>query len=305
MKISNNKKLFIFYLSFISLFLSFVLISCDKLPILDKFTSKKETEVQMSEEALNIPEVVLARVDDWYMGLDEFEEKVRNLELIAPDFKVDSFEDKKALLEEFVRQQLLVEEAKRRGLDKNKEIQGATEEFLRGLLVREIINREFDKITVSSAEIEDHYSQYREGFREPEQFRVREIVVGSELQAKEILIELLKGADFASLARQRSISESAKKGGDLGIIKEAKFAQFANAVMSLEIGGISNVFKGPDGYYIVKLEDKKGGKLLTLTEVWDDIKNGLLIMKQNQYIQDFIANLRQNAQIEISEDLLR
>jgi parvulin-like peptidyl-prolyl isomerase len=198
-----------------------------------------------------------------------------------------------------------VQDAKLRGLDRKKELVLALEEFKRGLLVRELVASLTEDIKVDSKEIEDYYNQFKDSFKEPAQWRVREIVVSTMDQAKQVLIEALKGTDFASLASQNSKSDSASKGGDLGFIAKAKFPQLDAVLSSLEVGSISNVIKGPDGFYIVKLEEKKGGKEKPLSEVWDDIKEGLTMIKQNQKIQDYIAKLKQNAKIEIHEDLLR
>jgi len=44
----------------------------------------------------------------------------------------------------------------------------------------------------------------------------------------------------------------------------------------LEVGKISSIFKTTDGYSIIKLEGKRGGKLKPLSEMWDDIRRNLL-----------------------------
>jgi len=118
------------------------------------------------------------------------------------------------------------------------------------------------------------------------------------------LIQLLQGGDFATLAKEKSRSASSKQGGDLGFIsKGKKFAQFDEVAFSdtLDVGRISNIFKGPDGYYIIKLEAKKGGKQKSLSELWDDIKRGLTFLKQQQRIEELIGKLSRDAKIEIYE----
>jgi parvulin-like peptidyl-prolyl isomerase len=133
---------------------------------------------------------------------------------------------------------------------------------------------------------------------------VREIVVPTEQEARDILIQLLQGADFANLAKEKSKSVSAKDGGDLGIIQKGKrFSQFDEAAFSdsLEAGKISNIFKGPDGYYILKLESRSGGQQKSLSEMWDDIKRGLTFLKQQQRIEDLVGKLSGKAKLEYYE----
>ncbi|MBM3251526.1 MAG: hypothetical protein FJZ11_01915 [Candidatus Omnitrophica bacterium] len=283
------------------LVISLFYLGCDKIqPYLDFLPKKKPFTT-----APKIQGTLLVRINDWAMSLEEFNERIKNLEQLIPEFKIQSLDDKKAILGEFMRQQLLVQEAKRRGLDKEKEIADAAREFMSGLLVQEILTEETENITASSKEIEDYYNVMKARFTETTQYRVREIVVDSESQANQILIEILRGGDFASMAKLNSKSASAAQGGDLGFIELPKFPKFDIAVASLDIGKVSNVFQGPDGYYIIKLEGKKGGKQQSLSEAWDKIKEEVTAGKRNQKIMDLTEQLKQKSNIEIHEELLR
>jgi parvulin-like peptidyl-prolyl isomerase len=171
-------------------------------------------------------------------------------------------------------------------------------------------------INVEPSEIEQFYAQNKQAWTVPQQAHVREIVVGTEAAAKEILIGLLNGGDFAAVAQEKSKAASAAKGGDLGFYNyKEKFDKFNEIVATLEPGQISQIFTGPGGYYIVKVEEKKGGGVPQLTDrvqsvngeitVYDQIKEGLLQQKQAQRIQDLTDKLKRDAKIEIKEDLLR
>jgi len=308
----SNKKGRNFSTSFIFLIAILFICGCDRIPFLSKIFPQpvKQEEPAATAPQPEIKGTVLARVDNWILTLEDFNQKVDTLKKISPDFKVDTFDEKKNLLEELIRQQLLVKEAEARGLDRKKEINDAVAEFKRGLLVRALLTQLTEDVKVEPKEIEDYYNQYKDAIKEPTQWRIREIVVSTPQQANDILIELLKGADFAATATQYSKADNAKNGGDLGFITQEKFvkmpAPLQIAIASLEVGGLSNVVKGPDGFYIVKLEEKKGGKERQLSEVWDDIKNGLTILKQNQKLQDYITKLKQNTkEMVINDGLLR
>ncbi len=282
------------------------LFGCDKIPFISTLfpTQVKKQEI-VTSEAPQTGGTVLAKVDNWVLTLEDFNQKAQALQQLSPDFKVENFDEKKVLLDQLIQQQLLVKDAKLRGLDRKKEVASAVEDFRSGLLVSQIIALLTDDVTVDSKEIENYYNQFKDSFKDPSQWRVREIVLPTMEQANQVLIEALRGADFANLATQYSKSASASKGGDLGFIEKAKFPQLEAVLSSLEVGSVSNVVKGPDGFYIVKLEEKKGGKEQKLSDVWDQIKKGLTAVKQNEKLQDYIAKLRQNAKIEIHEDLLR
>jgi peptidyl-prolyl cis-trans isomerase C len=224
-----------------------------------------------------------------------------------PEAKITTKDQKvKYLREAMIRQTLLYQEALDRGLDRNEAVQKALEKTKMDLLVMELVRQEADKVDVSSKEIEEYYNTYKDQLKEPEQRRVREIMVPTEQEAKEIMVLLLQGGDFSSLAKERSKSATAVNGGDLGLIdkekdKEKRFAQFDAVAFSdsLESGQTSSIFKGPGGFYIVKVESIKGGKQRTINELWDDIKRALTFLKQQDKINELINKLNNPAKSKI------
>lgn len=291
----------------LSVFLFFGLYGCDKITGL---TSKKvETKEEKAQVTPLVKGPIIAKINNIPIALDDLTQEIEAFNAMVPEnrpeAKITTREKKIDYLKnEMVRRVLLYQQALDKGLDKKEEVLRALEKTKQDLLVVELVREEAAKVEVSSAEIEDYYNRYKEQLKEPEERQVREIVVPTEAEAKDILIELLKGADFAELARQRSKAVSANNGGDLGFIARGKKSAQFDAVAfsdSLEAGQYSNIFKGPDGYYILKLEVKRGGKQKSLSEMWDDIKRGLQFLKQQQRIEDLIGKLSQEAKIEIYE----
>ena len=205
----------------------------------------------------------------------------------------------------------MYQEAKAQGLDKQAE----TQEILRNLevniLANQFLQEEIGNLLVTSSEIEEFYNLYKDQYRQVEERKIREIVLDSETEAKEILIELLKGVDFAALARERSRAESASTGGDLGFIQKgqrgADFIRFDEVAFSasLESGQISNIFKNKDYYYIIRVEKIKGGQPVTLSEVWDEIKRNVLFLKQQQKLQELSSQLLKDAKVVIYEERIK
>lgn len=256
---------------------------------------------------------LIAKVNNQPITLEELNEEVDGFNKYVPadkpDQKIDT-RDKKIeyLKNEMVRRALLAQAAEDRGLDRKEELQKALNNFKQNLLVAELIKSETESIDVTSAEIEDYYNQYKEQLKEPEERSIREIVVSGESEAKDILIELLRGADFAALAQSRSIAPSKNDGGDLGYIKKGlKSPQFDEVAFSfsLDVGKTSNYFKGTEGYYILKLEAKREGKVKSLSELWDDIKNGLKFLKQQKKVEELISTLSSKAKIEVIDSAVK
>lgn len=286
-------------------FLFFVIGGCDKLNFFNpkKAALKKETPTPL------VKGTIIAKVNNLAITLEDLNQEIdaynELVPLDKPEMKISTREQRLNYLKnEMVRRALLYQEALDRGLDRNETVLKVLEKNKRDLLVVELIREEVDKVEVSSKEIEDYYSAYKEQLKEPEERNIREIVVPTEQEAKDILIQLLQGADFATKALERSKSASAKDGGDLGFIQKGKKSSQFDAVAfsdSLEVGKISSIFKGPEGYYIVKLEAKRGGKQKSLSEMWDDIKRGLTFLKQQDRIDNLVSKLSREARLEFYE----
>lgn len=222
-----------------------------------------------------------------------------------PEMKITTREQKiNYAKNEMVRAALLYQEALNRGMDKDQDVAKALEQAKMKLLVAKVLRNEMAKVEVSSKDVEEAYNTYKEQLKEPEERQIREIVVSSEQDAKDVLVQLLQGADFATLAKEKSRSSSSKDGGDIGFIpKGKKFAQFDAVAFSdtLDVGKTSNIFKGPDGYYVIKLEAKRGGKQKPLSELYDDIKRTLTFLKQREKLDELVNKVSKTAKIEVNE----
>ncbi|MFA5039169.1 MAG: peptidyl-prolyl cis-trans isomerase [Candidatus Omnitrophota bacterium] len=292
-----------------------MIAGCDQLQGIFKTDFGTRSKTGQAPEA---PKAVygteLAKVNGEVITLESFDEKVKNLTALSPEIKLDTAEAKKNYLNDLITQELIFQAARSRGMEKKKEVREALDEFRKGIMARQLILDETRGITVEPSEIEAFYNQYKQAFAAPQEIRARQIVLPSEQAAKEVLIQLLQGGDFAALAREKSTDATASKGGDLGFVNRAEqFDKFNEVISTLDAGQVSPIFKGPKGYYIVKVDEAKGGEVPNLTDVlpdtnmtvYDQIKNGLLQQKQAQRIQDLTDKLRQDAKIEIKEELLR
>jgi len=128
------------------------------------------------------------------------------------------------------------------------------------------------------------------------EYKVRHILVEDENAAKSIAAKLKKGGKFDKLAESNSKDVGSRdKGGDLGWSVPANYVKpFADAILNLTKGQVSEPVQSQFGWHIIKLEDVRELKIPSLEEGKADIAKNLL----RQSIQQAIADLRTKAKIE-------
>ncbi|MBN2119481.1 MAG: peptidyl-prolyl cis-trans isomerase [Candidatus Omnitrophica bacterium] len=286
----------------------FVCLACLSFCACDKVGLKSE-DAGIAARDINGP--LLVQVNDWKMGLEDFEKRLKTLEPLAKQQNLDinSYEFKARVLRELVRTALLAQEAKARKLGEEKGVIEAMENYRQNLMAQKLIINTVKDISVTDVEIENFYNQNTDYFKTPEQVKVREIVVNDESEARNLYIRLLQGEDFSALAQKYSVVASKDKAGDLGYITydiNNKFRKFWDAVSALDKGEVSSIFKSDDGkFYIVKLDDKKEATTSSLSQVKENIRNALRVDKQNKAVNELVNVARQKAKVVINEDLLK
>ena len=92
-----------------------------------------------------------------------------------------------------------------------------------------------------------------------EEVKARHILVACEEDAKAIIEELKKGADFAKLAAEKSTGPSGTSGGDLGYFTaDAMVPEFSEAAFALKPGEITEApVQTQFGWHVIKVEDRR------------------------------------------------
>jgi parvulin-like peptidyl-prolyl isomerase len=228
---------------------------------------------------------------------------------------------KKDTLEEMITHQLLLEEAKRLGVvpekqlvtDKINEIKAQMspedyqealkesnwsekdlEEYFFEQLVELAVFEEVTKdVKVSEEEIADFHEMHKDQLA---LVRASHILVKTEEEALEVLAQLNDGADFAELAREKSIDTlSAMNGGDLDYFPRGKMvSEFEEASFSLPVGQITaKPIQTEHGYHIIKVTDKKE----TVDQLRDEIEGILAADEKAAAFDDFLSSVMDQAKI--------
>ena len=248
------------------------LVACDKI-----FPGKENPISTSAEIKTNGP--LLARVNNWAIGLDDFKNYLKSLEPLARTQKIDinNVDFKVKFLNDLIKNQILAQVAIDRGLDKSDDVLRALRDTRDTLLAAKIRDELERNVSVSYAEIKAFYDKNKELFKKPQEAKVREIVIDNEPIAKEVLVKILQGENFDSLARQYSTAVSKDKGGDRGWLTPTpddvrKNTKFWTTVAGLGKDELPKLFKGEDGkFYIIKVDDIRGGQEMSLSEIEKDL----------------------------------
>jgi peptidyl-prolyl cis-trans isomerase C len=125
--------------------------------------------------------------------------------------------------------------------------------------------------------------------------RARHILVETEDEAKAVVEELKKGADFAELAKKKSKDPGASDGGDLGFFtKDQMVPEFSAVAFTLEPGKISDPVKSQFGWHVIKVEEKRNRQAPPIDQVKGQIETYVTRKAQ----ADYVAKLRETAKVE-------
>ena len=162
---------------------------------------------------------------------------------------------------------------------------------------------------IPPAKIDQYYAQHRDQFSSKEEVKLRMIMIpGNEVSgsaasqkalAEEILGKLVHGAEFAGMARIYSEDSTRELGGDWGWIERKTLAPpLEQVAFSLPTGKISNIIELGGNYYILKVEDKRGGVSRPLAEVRAEIQKKMEQEEAQRVQERWLTSLRQKAYIK-------
>lgn len=311
------------------------LAGCDKLPFGNanepaatvKPAVKSEAKPPIDEVKINGP--LLARINGWQIGLDDFNQEIDALKPYAAQKNIElNREAKLRTLNDMVDMQILAQMASESNYDKLPETLRLLRQGKTSVLASRMISEIDKNIMVTSADAQEYYNKNKlSQYTQPEERKVRELAVASEAEMNDASIKLLQGEDFGALAQKISALDTAAKGGDVGFVPLdprqiqalglKRSDKFWNAVFSTEKGRLSTTFRGDDGkWYIIKIDDIKPAITLPLTgeittedgskiKVEDQIKAILKIQKTQAEIERRVKDFKSRAKVEVKEDLIK
>jgi peptidyl-prolyl cis-trans isomerase SurA len=164
------------------------------------------------------------------------------------------------------------------------------------------------KYIISPTKIEDFYRKHRDLFTTKEEIKLRMIMISGQKDtgnaqaqkalAEEVLGRLASGSEFEQTAQLYSEDSTKENGGDWGWIQRNTLAApLEKFAFNMPVGRISSLIDYAGNYYILKVEDKRGGTTKSLAEARGDIEKKLIQDEAQQIQERWIASLREKAYI--------
>jgi len=247
----------------------------------------------------------LAKVNSTSISLEEFNKKYNEnkkfFSLRAPT--------KQSVLEDLIKLELGVQEAKRLGLEKDPDVQDRMKMVLYHALLDRQLSKEFENIHVSDEEAKEYYS------RSPE-IRTSHIFVavskGANAELEKAALDKIKKIrdgdlkkgkmSFAEVAQRNSEGAAAAMGGDVDFQTRDKLdPAYYNAAVKLKKGQVSDIVRTEFGYHIIKLTDVRP---------WEDVdkaqvKRLVFDEKRAQIFEHYMTKLKAQAKVSVHPELLK
>jgi peptidyl-prolyl cis-trans isomerase C len=201
----------------------------------------------------------------------------------------DSPELRNAVREELNTRELLVREAKKKGLDKNADVKNQMDLSAQTVLVRAYVSDWVKANPVPEADLRREYDKIKTQIGDRE-YKVRHILVEKEGDAKEIIVALQKGERFEKLAEQSKDPGSKGNGGDLDWNAPSNFVKpFSDAMVKLEKGKFTaQPVQSQFGWHVIRVDDVRDAKIPPFEEVKPQLQQRL----QAQHLEAYFKELR-------------
>jgi hypothetical protein len=236
---------------------------------------------------------VILVLGDEVVRRSAFDRHVRELEKrggspLAPEVRA-------ALLETFLEERVIVLEARGRGLLGREASPDEEQHAVRQLLAVAGTGA----AAVSDQEVADYYRQHASEFKRPESVTLRQILVATPNEAREVQRRLLRQPkSFEAQARATSRGPEAAEGGLMGTYARGQLPpELETAAFALPVGATSEIVETTLGYHVLRVEAREAAHEEGLVEAQGRIRALLSRQKSDQRIRQFVSDLMARAKV--------
>ena len=240
--------------------------------------------------AQDAPKIAVATVNGEEIYLDEVMALRDRLPAELLQQPTETYFDK--LVDDIIDSRLAAAAGNEAGLTENSEILRQMSIAAQRVLAEAWISDEIRK-RVTDAELKAAYDTYIADTGSREEVKARHILVAEKQTAENIISQLNGGADFITLAKEKSTGPSGPNGGDLGYFgRGAMLPAFETAAFDLNIGQHSQTpVQTQFGWHVILLEDKRTAEPPSYAALQPQLQQNLI----NQNLTRLLDGLRQSA----------
>ncbi len=204
--------------------------------------------------------------------------------------QTDTPELRAAVRDELNTRELLVREAKKKGMDKAPGMKTEMDLAAQTVLVRAYMADYLKAHPISDEALHREYDTIKAQMGDKE-YKVRHILVDNQAEANEIIAALQKGEKFETLAAEHSKDTGSKsRGGDLDWNTPSNFVKpFADAMVALPKGKFTTTpVQTQFGWHVIEVDDIREAKVPS----FDEVKQQLTQRMQSQAVDLYLRQLR-------------
>ena len=189
------------------------------------------------------------------------------------------------------------------------------QELTNQMLTQRVIGQEVQRtIVIPEAEKKKYYEDHKSEFVRDEEVYLRQIfistegkspeqVAAAEKKAKALVDRARKGEKFAEMARDNSDDpETAKNFGEMPPFKRGQLRkEVEDVVFSQKKGYVTDPIRTPNGFLILKIEERFEKGQAPYQDVEDEITNRLASPQMQPKLRSYLTRLRQDAFLQIRE----
>ena len=181
------------------------------------------------------------------------------------------------------------------------------------ILFSKLMQREIRaRVAVTHEELEKYYKEHEEEYYQPEQIRVRHILImvgggpgAHEVQearrkALDILVKYREGADFSDLVKEYSPATTTEGETISGWLKRGEFLkELEEVAFSLPEGKVSEPIRSQAGFHLIQVAERRNAAYLSLETMTDSITEIITRQKMEKDYQQWLTDLKEEAQVDI------